>query len=314
MPNDRCLSCLNEIAIRAIELSTNDTNKRELFIKEIKEKIKRDFSEIKLPDYSTELFAVIAKETGVDDPFLEIKKESNQFFIDLVPKIIDSFEGLFVKDIIYKLFLYSIAANMVDFSTGGHSVDLQQIADTIIHFPDEGLAIDDFNKLYEIINNSKKIIFLSDNCGEVVIDNLFVEFLTGFKNKEVYLGLKGSPVANDCMVDDFYRDKLPNNATEIFSVSNSFGYNLDQSSDRFKELLLEADLLIAKGQSNYETTLNNLVRHPNQQFPPIFCVLRTKCQIITDHLGVPLGSNVIKQMYPLKEEARKSLTEIIDCK
>ena len=94
----------------------------------------------------------------------------------------------------------------------------------------------------------------------------------------------GAPIANDCTMDDFKRDKLPQYATETFAVSSSFGWNLHQTSDRFNELLKECDLLIVKGQSNYETTLNNLNRYPEFQVPPIFCILRTKCDVITGYL------------------------------
>ncbi|MHA1244495.1 MAG: ARMT1-like domain-containing protein, partial [Candidatus Heimdallarchaeota archaeon] len=142
--------------------------------------------------------------------------------------------------------------------------------------PDEGLAVDDFSKLYDLLEESQKIILLSDNCGEIVVDNLIAEYLVSYRKKEVYLGLKGGPVANDCSLDDFKRDGLAENATETFVVSSTFGWNLNQTTLRFKELLETADVLIVKGQSNYETTLNNLVRHSDVKYPPTFCVLRTK--------------------------------------
>ena len=312
MPNKKCLACLNEITEKAINLSTDDVEQREKLLIKLNKKTETEFDSIKLPDYSTEIFSIIAQETGTLDPFLEIKKESNKYFQELVPKIVHSFEGMHMKDIVYNLFLYTIAANMVDFSTGGHTVDLDEIAQNILLFPDEGLAVDDFRKLEEQISNAKKIVYLSDNCGEVVVDNIVAELLVKEKKKEVFLGLKGGPVANDCSLEDFTRDKLPFSATETFIVSSSFGYNLHQVTDRFKELLKDADLLIVKGQSNYETTLNNLVRHPDFDFPPIFCILRTKCKVITKSLGVPLGSNVIKQMHPLPKEEREKLVEIVE--
>ncbi|MHA1557977.1 MAG: damage-control phosphatase ARMT1 family protein [Candidatus Heimdallarchaeota archaeon] len=314
MPNQKCLACLNEITERAIDLSTENKELREKLLNKIMEKTEKEFDQIKLPDYSTEIFSIIAQETGTSDPFLEIKKESNKYFQDLVSKIVNSFEGKHMKNIIRELFLFTIAANMVDFSTGGHTVDLDEIARTIIQFPDEGLAINDFQKLYDYITDAKKIVYLSDNCGEVVVDNLMVDLLVNTLKKETYLGLKGGPVANDCSLEDFERDKLPFNATETFIVSNSFGYNLHQVTDKFKDLIKDADLLIVKGQSNYETTLNNLVRYPDLNFPPTFCILRTKCKVITKSLGVPLGSNVIKQMHPLPKEERAKLVEIVEWK
>ncbi|NHJ85328.1 MAG: DUF89 family protein [Asgard group archaeon] len=313
MPHENCFDCLVEISERAINLSTNDLKKRKELLDNLKGNIKKDFNEIKLPDYSNALFSAIAKETGVLDPFLEIKRISNKQILEIAPQIVDSISGLDTKEKLYRLFLYSIGANMVDFSTGGHTIDLSKIAEQILDFHNEKLIIDEFQKLFEMIIKAKEIIFLSDNCGEVVIDNLIVDFLHDSMKKEVYLGLKGAPVANDCTLDDFNRDNIPVKATENFAVSNSFGYNLNQTSERFKELLDIADLLVVKGQSNYETTLNNLLRYPSYKFPPIFCVLRTKCQVITNHLGVPLGSNIIKQMNPMYSKEKEKLTEIVDC-
>lgn len=312
MPKEQCRQCLREITEKAIKLSTKDRKLQEKLLEDLSEYINSRFAEIKLPDVSTKIFRIIARETGTADPFLAIKKESNLYFLQLIPMIRKWLQDLNQRESFHHLMLYSIAANMVDFSTGGHTVNLSSMKNILEEFPQEGLAIDDFDKLYSNIKSAEQIIYLSDNCGEVVVDNLAVEFLVRNLDKKVYLGLKGAPVANDCTINDFTREELSHYATEIFPVSKSFGWNLQETTDHFKKLLSKIDVLIVKGQSNYETTLNNLVRYPEYPFPPIFCVLRTKCEVITNHLGVPLGSNVIKQMYPLNQKDRNSLIEIVD--
>ncbi|NHK30818.1 MAG: DUF89 family protein [Asgard group archaeon] len=311
MPNQKCLSCLKEITEKAIKLSTNDKALQDELLDELFTKIDRQFQLIKLPEFSTEIFSDIASKTDVKDPFTKIKKESNLGFIKLIPQIKKTVENLNPLNRLRTLFLYAIGANMVDFSTGGHSVEISEVVHQIMNFPNEGLKIDHFNKLMDSINSANKIIYLSDNCGEVVIDNIIVEYLVMEYGKEVYFGLKDGPIANDCMIGDFNRDGLNKVATETFAVSSSFGWNLNETTKKFKELVSKADLLIVKGQSNYETTLNNLNRYPEFKFPPIFCILRTKCVVISKHLGVSLGSNIIKQMYPLKD--KEKLTEIVDC-
>jgi len=312
MPNIKCLTCMNDITKRFIDLSTTDEQLRKKLLDEITQETEEHFDEMKLPDYTNVMMRKVAKRTGVADPFIAIKKESNEFFMEMEPDLFNSVKDLPEKELAYNLFLYSIGANMVDFSTGGHEVDFDEIAQLIQTLPSEGLAVNDFDKLFNLLNKSQRIILLSDNCGEVVVDNLIAKYFAKCEKKEVYLGLKGGPVANDCSLDDFKRDGLPENATETFIVSSTFGWNLNQATPRFKELLETADVLIVKGQSNYETTLNNLVRYPEVKFPPIFCVLRTKCDVITKHIGVPLGSNIIKQMYPFPIGTK--VTEIVDCK
>jgi len=127
MPNQKCLGCLNEITVKAVELSTTDNDLRKRLIKEISEYTKEQFDCLKLPDFSTEIFSIIAKKTGTLDPFLQIKIESNDFFIKLIPKLTESFTDLPNKEKLYNLVLYSIAANMVDFSTGGILMISQKI-------------------------------------------------------------------------------------------------------------------------------------------------------------------------------------------
>jgi len=312
VPNPLCLGCLNEITKKAVQLSTKNEKLRDKIVKELIDYTEKQFDSLKLPDFSTEIFSLIAQKTGTKDPFLQIKIESNDFFKQLIPILEQSLEQLLPKEKLYKLVLYSIAANMVDFSTGGHSVDLNDIANNIGHFPDEGLAINHFDELFIMIENAQSIIYLSDNCGEVVVDNLIVKFLVQEMNKKVYFGLKGGPIANDCMIDDFIRDGLPDYATETFPVSSSFGWNLHQTTDFFNKLLKTSDLLIVKGQSNFETTLNNLKRYPKIEFPPIFSILRTKCEVITGALNVPLGSNVVRKMHPQSKSDTLSLKEIVD--
>ena len=310
MPHENCSGCLKEITKKAINLSITDKEKQLQLLDKYCNYIDNNFDEIKLPDVSTFLFREIAKATGVTDPFLDVKITSNQMFLKILPMLKETFKIENKKQALYNLFLYSIAANMVDFSTGGHSVDIVETINNIIDFPEEGLAVDNYDSLFQLIQKSDSIIYLTDNCGEVVVDNLVVEYLVNYLGKEIYFGLKGSPVANDCTIIDFQRDGLEKTATENFIVSNSFGWNYNETTNRFKELLNRVDLLIVKGQSNYETTLNNLVRHSDMNFPPIFCILRTKCEVITNHLGVSLGSNVIKQMYPLGEKIK--VHEIVD--
>jgi hypothetical protein len=313
MPHPACKNCLIEITNKVIDLSTSDSEEKNKLQEELKKKISHDFPTMRLPDISTEIFAIIAEKTGVKDPFRNIKRKSNQAFFQAIPAIKRAIHKLDNhKEKLKRLFLYSIAANMVDFSTGGHKVDLQQLIRDLSTFHYEGLAIDDYPILYDEIIAGEKIVYLSDNCGEAIVDNLVVDYLTEELQKKVYFGLKGGPIANDCMIEDFEKDRVQSHASVTFPVSSSFGWNLHQVTDAFKEYLQQADVLIVKGQSNFETTLNNLVRYPDYNYPSIYCILRTKCKVITERLEVPLGSNVIKRMHPINPKDKGMIREIVD--
>jgi hypothetical protein len=313
LPDSHCFKCLLEIFERAIKLSTNDQHKQKELLLQVKTRLEKEFASLSLPEFSTTILKEISKKTNTIDPFKPIKNRSNRFFLNLLPELLENIKQYpDKKNQLRYLFLLSIGANMVDFSTGGHEVNFDELDQELKTFHKQGLQIDDFDVFYQNFLKSEKIIYLADNCGEVVIDNIIVNFLMEYYSKKIFFGLKSAPIANDCTIDDFREAKLKSKATRVFVINSAFGWNLHESISDFRDLLQKCDLLIVKGQANFETTLNNLVRYPTKNFPLIYNVLRTKCKVITKRLGVPLGSNIFKQMHPLPKNKQSWLREIVE--
>ena len=141
-------------------------------------------------------------------------------------------------------------------------------------------AIDDFRTA---VDEAESVLYLADNAGEIVFDRLLLEEMP--KDK-VVVAVKGAPIINDATMDDAVAAGVPYVVEVIDNGSDAPGTILESCSPAFRSRFESADLVISKGQGNYET-VSGLDK-------PIFFLLKAKCQVIADDLGVPVGSLVLR--------------------
>ena len=130
--------------------------------------------------------------------------------------------------------------------------------------------------------SAKSILYLADNAGEIVFDRLLIERLDVEK---VTLAVKGAPVINDATLEDAEQADLVGFVQVITNGCDAPGTMLEQCSAEFRERLAGCDVVIAKGQANYET----LSLSPQN----IFFVLKAKCPVIARDIGCKQGSLVV---------------------
>ena len=123
------------------------------------------------------------------------------------------------------------------------------------------------------------LLFLLDNAGEIVFDKLLIEELKD--RTSVTAVVKGAPIINDAVMDDAVQVGL----TEVCEVIDNGGPFIgslpDLVPERFRRRMAAADVIVAKGQGNYETV---------DEFPgDVFLILRAKCPTIAEHMGVAFG-------------------------
>jgi uncharacterized protein with ATP-grasp and redox domains len=125
---------------------------------------------------------------------------------------------------------------------------------------------------------------LADNAGEIVVDRLLIERLPA---KHVTVAVRGSPVINDATLADAGYAGIPEVAEVIDNGSDAPGTILDDCSDLFRHRFDEADLIIAKGQGNYETL--------SEVDKDIYFLLKAKCPVIARDIGCPEGAMVLER-------------------
>lgn len=273
-----CVPCVMRQALQASRLATDDLSKQEKALKMVASELAGASFESTPLKISHEAQRIVRECTDVEDPYREIKEESNREAMEMYPelkkRVSESDDSLLAAT------KFAIAGNVVDFGPG-HEFSLEE---TVENIQSKEPAIDHFDDFKSEIENSEEIIYLADNAGEIVFDRILLEEL---KNKEIKFFVKGRPVLNDAMVEDANFAGIDEIADigEVFSQGKKAG--LDSVPERFIRSLEKSDLVISKGQGNYEAF--------SEVDGNMFFLLLVKCPLVGKDLGVEEGSIIIKQ-------------------
>jgi uncharacterized protein with ATP-grasp and redox domains len=216
-----------------------------------------------------------------DDPYLKIKQDSNLLAEKVVAKLEKKMQQ--ADDPLKKAVLYAIAGNIID--SGVSAVTpIEEVVKSVEMAEKEPPAIDHFEMMREKLSSAREILILGDNAGEVFFDRLMLQHFP--PGKKVTYAVKSGAILNDATRSDAQAADLHNFAELIDNGTRFPGTPLQQVSQDFRDSFSRADLIISKGQANFET-----LSHISDN--RIFFLLRAKCEVIAGKIGVPKGSFVI---------------------
>lgn len=276
-----CIPCFLNQTVGAVQKVTNDAE----IIDKVTRGVLRLVSYMDMtkspPVMGQEIHRMIRKMTGRYDPYKKEKSEYNKLVISLLPEIekkISNSGNLFVD-----LVRLTIAGNIIDFgqNSGLKKAEVMKSIENSMNVPIDDTAVKD---LQNSILNAEKILYLGDNCGEIVFDRLFIERVC--KDKVTY-AVRGNPIINDVTTEDAYEAGLKGMVEIVDNGSDAPGTVLSDCSKDFLKLFDTADLIISKGQGNYET-LNDVDKN-------IVFLFQVKCEVVARDTGYPMGSFVVKR-------------------
>ena len=227
---------------------------------------------------STLLHRLIRVESGTD-PYRQVKETYNRIALERLPEIRRMAHGI---DRLAGSVRAAIAGNVIDFGIYD-DVDLDRALRDSFALP---LAETDYAAFSNALQNAKRILYLCDNAGEIVFDLVLIETLRDL-GKEVIAAVKGMPVINDATLDDARSTGLHQYATSVIDNGNDgIGTLLELCSEPFLQEYRTADLIISKGQANYET----LVQERDNR---TFFLFMVKCPVVANHLQRKNGDIVL---------------------
>ncbi|OGD26514.1 MAG: hypothetical protein A2Y56_06100 [Candidatus Aminicenantes bacterium RBG_13_63_10] len=220
-------------------------------------------------------YRLLSRATGVRDPYGPAKSESIRKALALYPAVKAMVEAS--EDRLLAAAKAAIAGNVIDF---GIPTDSDPIAgvEKAIHLP---LTIDDHPEFKRRLGEARSVLYLADNAGETVFDRVLIEEL----GQPVTYAVRESPIINDALAEDAESSGIGAVARIVSSGCSTPGTIRKFCSPEFLEILDSADLIISKGQGNYEGLSDELL--------PVFFLLMAKCEPVARDLGVPLGSLVL---------------------
>ncbi|MBF0430059.1 MAG: DUF89 family protein [Fibrobacteria bacterium] len=222
-----------------------------------------------------EVFRIIQRVTGNSDPYLEVKNRFNNFALELetaLRKRIKDSEDPFITAA-----LFAITGNIIDFGIGG-GINEERVLAELQNIARETDVISNLEQLKQSTIKAKQILYIGDNAGEIVFDKLFVERLTPAK---VTFAVRSEPIINDITMKDAHDVGLTSLVEVIPSGSCIPGTLVQNCTTEFQDLFYQADVIISKGQGNYET-----LHHEKR---PVFFLLKVKCPTVVKTLGKKLG-------------------------
>jgi len=276
-----CIPCFLRQALQAARFVTEDEKVHESVLRAVL----CDVSEMDLRDSPPVMSRLIArrvhKYTGCSDPYLEVKRHFNQYVLDLLPRYREMVEK--AEDPLQLAVRLAIAGNVIDFGPFSR-VDEAKIEAAIMDALRDPLDTRALAELREAIQSAGAILYLTDNAGEIVFDRLLIEQMP---REKVAVAVKGGPTLNDAMRADAEMVGLGELVEVLDNGSDAPGTMLDLCSEAFRKRFHAADLVIAKGQANYET-LSEISAN-------LFFLLKVKCPVIAEDMGTPLGSMVVQR-------------------
>ncbi len=278
----RCAPCLLSRVQFEAELSTKDLALQKKVILAGIEVLRRYMVDgAPATHLSTKIHREAYKVLGDIDPYLEKKKESNVAAMKLLPFARDFVRE---KDSFRGAVLASIIGNSFDFGVLGFDADKATAKDMMQKQFEHGLDVDDSDKIKTMLGN---VVYLADNCGEIIFDTLLFEEIKKLGGK-ITLVVRGAPILNDVTMTELKELGIDRKVDKVLTTgSNAIGVCIKEAPAELVEALKGASLIISKGMANYETM-------SEYNFKPIAYLLKTKCETVAQALGLSKNMNVAR--------------------
>lgn len=275
-----CIPCFVRQAKEAVELSGGAPARREALLRLLIHDIADADWDVIPVAVAQRIQRIVRSETGRIDPYSEVKKSMNETALKLMPDL----EKVLLNHVNPREAAVRLAAagNLLD-SGAKMRLDAGGLAahmDKIWEIPLCG----DIDAFFNAAAEAGKILYLADNAGEIVFDRLLIEALP---TEKIIVAVRGTPVINDATMEDAELAGITKLTRVISNGSDAPGTLLDDCSEEFRACFEDADMIVSKGQGNFETLSD--VREK------VYFVLTVKCDMIAAAIGAPTGSMVVKK-------------------
>lgn len=214
---------------------------------------------------------------GQAEDYREIKRYFNDLLMKKVPELVGNIKN--AKDPLKLAIQYAMTGSYIDFGAFDR-VDEKMLEDFFEKAKENPVNELEYESLKVDLKNAKRIVYLLDNCGEAVVDKLLISVLREQNpDAKITVIVRGSDVLNDATMEDAVQIGLHEVAEVIGNGTDIAGTCLDEISEEAREIIDLADVILAKGQGNFET-LQNCGKN-------IYYIFMCKCEMFAKRFQVP---------------------------
>ena len=279
-----CLVCFMRQALGTVRRCTKDAGLQWQILTEVAGLLPGFDPKLPPPENAVHYYRLISERTGVADPFYAEKQESNAFALGLEQRT----RALIAQedDPLLAAIQFAINANVLDY---GAQVLLDR--DKALASCRQDLIVNHYAALRRCIDRRSSILYLADNCGEIVFDKLLIELLLAHGCK-LTLAVRSAPIINDATLEDARSCGLDALCPVIENGGDIPGTPMHSRNDTFRQRFAEAECIISKGMGNFECL--------SEVRAPIFFLFTVKCTTVRHYLnrmfvdaGLKIGSPVL---------------------
>ncbi len=203
------------------------------------------------PQISEKMNALRQEIFGSVVDYTEIKKHYNQLMLDYFPYMVEKVDA--AENHLKMAIQYAMVGNYIDFGAleNVNEQELKEKLDEAVNIHLDAQMLDTFQ---EDIIHAKRLVYFTDNCGEIVTDKLLISVLREL-NPNLYITVivRGKPVLNDATLEDARDVHMEEVAQKVMGNGTGMPGNvIGAISKEAMDEVESADVLISKGQGNYE--------------------------------------------------------------
>ncbi|MCP4650548.1 MAG: DUF89 family protein [PVC group bacterium] len=283
-----CIPCFFRQALDAASMVKASEKTKKKILDEVAKAIPKFPLSSCPPIMGGQVYRLVKKHTKSKDPFKSVKQKSNKLALSIYSKL--KHKVAHSKDRLLMAVELAVAGNIIDYGTA-NKVNVDQELKEILLKEQKSIKkhakFFAYEKFKQQLKKSKKILVLGDNTGEIVFDRVLLEEIKRmYPDMKIVYAVRGAPVINDALEEDAIECGIDKTAEIISSGVDTPGTILKKCNSAFLKVYQQADMVISKGQGNFEALYDEAKKNS-------FFLFMAKCQVSARHIGCALGDTIL---------------------
>jgi uncharacterized protein with ATP-grasp and redox domains len=276
-----CIPCFFGQALRGARVAGLDHERTRQLLEELGRRLPEMDPALPPPVNAPILYRRLAELSGRPDPFAEVKRRHTELALGLLPLMRRHVEAS--GDPLDAALRVAAAGNVIDLGALAEVDDMGVALERAVTAEHQRW---DLEPLRDRLARARALLVVGDNAGETVFDRVLLEVVAElYPGVERFVSVRGGPTINDATAEDAVAAGLDRVAVVVSTGIDLPGVVPERSSAEMRRLLDHADVVVAKGQGNFETLA--------EAYRELFFVLSVKCRVVSEVLGLPEGASAL---------------------
>ena len=275
-----CIPCFFRQALAAARMSSADETVQRHVLNAVGQMIPDLALNATPPEIAWQVYRIVYEITGNKNPYIDAKKNANKSALSLYTRMKDMVD--YSNDTLETACKLAIAGNTIEIGPQSEFSSIYTIIEDSLGYR---LDQEHYHRFKRCVGKASLVLYIADNAGEIVFDRILIEQMLKIKRLKIIFAVRAKAIINDATIYDARQVGLDKVASVISSGSEAPATILSQCSPEMLSYYRAADLIISKGQKNYESL--------NDRTENIFFLFKVKCPVIARDSGYDIDSPVL---------------------